>query len=252
MSKLLFELFQSPARTGVLHLLLKVRITASVRELALRCGLSHQAVRKEVEHLEQLGLATVRGQGAAKLVTANWEHPANQHLLALFDVEAPTPMVDDALVREALVAYGAPLLGNGPQAHWSLEETIARALRVARHDATVMRVVPVVLAKNRNELDGQELLRAARKYQVKAELGMILDLSDELLGTQTFKDLVERLNDKRRHVWQFFPEVKNRFEVELAKSNAFEVAQRWHFHTNMTRDSFESLLSKHCPEFKHA
>lgn len=248
MSKLVSELFQAPARTAVLRLLLQEHITASMRELALRCALSPQAVRKEVEHLESLGLVTTSSQGASRLVTANWDHPANHHLLALLALEAePKQAVSDTAVRESLLAYGAPLLGDRSERHWSLEETLAHALMVARRDATVMRVLPVVLAKNRHRFDQQALLRYAREHRVKAELGMLLDLTDKLLGEKTFHGLSEQLRDRRRRCWREFPETKNRYEAELAKRNTFAVAAEWRFRTNMTEDSFRSVLSKHCP-----
>lgn len=254
MGKLVDELVQSPARTGLLRLLLQARVTASMRELAIRCGLSHQAVRKEVEHLERLGLVTVRASGPAHLVSANWDHPANPHLLALLDLEGEAPLheADDGRVREALAAFGAPLLEVSPEPHWSLEETVVRAIKVARRDATVLRVIPVVLAKNRRVLDFKPLFDLACRHKVKAELGMLLELVSELLGDPSLAIYSDRLHDRRRTAWRYFPEARSRFEAELAARNAPEVARRWHFHSNMSVDSFRSLLSKHCPELMHA
>jgi predicted transcriptional regulator len=253
MSKLVGDLFQAPARTAVLHLLLQVGVTASMRELALRCDLSPQAVRKEIEHLERLGLVTTKVRGASKLVTANWDHPANPHLLALlaFDAE-PKRTVTDPEVRESLIAYGAPLLGGHPETHWPLEETLAHALQLARRDATVMRVLPVVLAKNRHRFDREALVGLARDHKVKAELGMLLELTGDLLGDRSLKEMADGLYDGRCRRWRAFPETKNRFEAELAKRNTFPIAARWYLRTTMTEDSFRSILGKHCPNLMHA
>lgn len=254
MGKLVEELVQSPARTGLLRLLLQARVTASMRELALRCGLSHQAVRKEVDHLERMGLISVRASGPSHLVSANWDHPAHPHLLALLDLEAESPSheADDAKIREALAAFGSPLLEVAPRSHWSLEETIVRAIKVARRNATILRVIPVVLAKHRRDLDFKSLLDLACEHQVKAELGMLLELVSDLIGDKSLAGLLGRLRDHRRSAWRYFPEARSRFEAELAARNAPEVARRWHFHSNMSVDSYRSLLSKHCPELMHA
>lgn len=253
MSTLLSELFQAPARTAVLRLLLQSRVTASMRELSTRCELSPQAVRKEVEHLETLGLVNTKSRGASRLVAANWDHPANGHLLALLDLEAePQRSATDDDVRESLVAYGAPLLGPSSVAHWSLEETLVLALEVARRDATVMRVFPVVLAKNHRHLNWQALFALARDHKVRAELGMLLELTGCLTGEHSLQERAQSLYDRRCRRWREFPEAKSRFEAELAKRNTFAVAARWHLRTNMTEESFRSLLYKHCPDILHA
>lgn len=253
MSKLVSELFQASARTEILRLMLMGRMTTSVRKLSQLCKLSYEVVRKEVEHLESLGLVTTVARGASKLVTANWDHPANRHLLALLELDTtPEHAATDTEVREALLAYGAPVLADHAQAHWTLEETLILALKTSRRYATILRVLPVVLAKNRDRLDRRTLLALAHSHQVKAELGLLLDLTGKLLHDETLKELAQSLYDKRRKRWREYPEAKNRFESELAARNHSPVAARWRIRTTMTEDSFKSLLNKHCPELMRA
>lgn len=252
MGKLVDELFQA-ARQEVLRLVLQERVTTSMRDLAARCGLSTEAVRKEVLHLERAGLLTTQAKGAAKLVAANWANPACQHLLALFDLDAaPRPEVTDTAVRESLQAYGAPLLEDHPQAHWSLEETLVFAAELARRDATVLRVLPVVLATHHRTLDRKALRRLAVQHRVKAEVGVLLDLTGNLIGEKTLQSMAKPLFDEKQTEWRDFPQTRNEFEAELAVMRSPEVARRWRFRMNMSEDSFRSFLSKHCPGLVHA
>ena len=240
-------LFQSATRSAVLELLFVRGLSASVSELARRAGLSPRAVGNEVRHLLPTGLVRVDTVGGADVVRANPGHSAARHLRGLLQAPGePAPDAGEAKrVRESLAAWGAPLAGVRPRKHHPLNEAILRGLEEARRDGTVLRVLPVVLARHRDELDWKGLREDARRRKLKAELGFLADVSALLLNDASLRSQVESLQDRRRRTMRFFPLVKNRYEEDLAKQRSFDVANRWGFWMNMSEDSFRGLLEKH-------
>lgn len=240
-------LFQSATRSAVLELLFVRGLTASVSELARRAGLSPRAVGNEVRHLLPTGLVAVDTVGGADVVRANTSHAAAPHLRGL--LQAPGELVVDAAeakrVRESLAAWDAPLAGVRPRKHHSLSEALLRGLEEARRDGTVLRVLPVVLARHLGELDWKALREDARRRKLKAELGFLIDLTAGLLDDEALRAEAAPLRDRRRRTMRFYPLVKSRFEVELAKQRSPEVATRWGFWMNLSEDSFRGLLEKH-------
>jgi hypothetical protein len=181
------------------------------------------------------------------VVRANEHHPVTKALRDLLSAAAAVPDSDPAerKVRRSLAAYGAPLLGEEPRATWPLAETLLRGLRVARKDATVLRVLPVVVAKHVKELDWTDLKERARHMNLRAELGMLLDLTAKVAALPQLRGLADDLADGRRKRRRFFPEVASPFERQLAEQRSPESATRWHFAMNMTEDSFRDLVRKH-------
>lgn len=252
MSYLAAELLQCETRSKLLHSLLVERRCGSVSEMARRCRLSPRAVGREVEHLEALSLVSVTGMGANLQVEADWNHPACGLLAQLFTL-APTQQAEDAgRLRASMAAYGAPLVGVEPSAHFSFEETLIKGLAAARQDGTILRVLPVLLAKHHREVDWVALKEEARRARLKAELGLLLDLTGRVLGDPSLHKQAEDLKDRRRTRMHYYPEVKNRFEKQLAEAATPSVAREWGFFMNMSEDSVHSTLSKHCPELSLA
>jgi hypothetical protein len=103
----------------------------------------------------------------------------------------------------------------------------------------------MVLARHRAELDWAALREDARRRKLKAELGYLVELSAEALGDPSLRAHSESLQDRRRRALRFFPEVKSRYEEELARRRSPELARRWGFLTNMSMESFKGLLEKH-------
>lgn len=240
-------LFQSTTRSALLELLFVRGVSASVSELARRSGLSPRAVGNEVRHLLPTGLVLVESVGRSDVVRANRKHAAARHLRGL--LEAPGESTPDEnetrQLRESLAAWGAPLAGVRPRKHHSLNEVLLRGLEEARRDGTVLRVLPVVVARNRRALDWPALREESRRRKLKAEFGFLGELCADLLGDPSLSDEVQPLHDRRRRTMRFFPHVKNRYEAELAKQRSPDVARRWGFWMNASTGSFRSLLEKH-------
>jgi hypothetical protein len=240
-------LFQSATRSAVLELLFIDGLAASVSELARRSGLSPRTVGNEVRHLAKTGLVHVDTIGTADVVRANTDHPAADHLRGLLraPMEPPRDAKEARQVRESLAAWGAPLAGVRPRKNHPLTETLLKGLEEARSDGTVLRVLPVLVARHRRELDWAEIREEARRRKLKSELGFLIEMSAGLLGDPAMGSETTSLIDRRRRSMRFFPLVKNSYEEELARRRSPELARRWGFWMNVSQDSFRSLLDKH-------
>jgi hypothetical protein len=240
-------LFQSTTRSAVLDLLFVKGVTASVSELARRSGLSPRSVGNEVRHLRPTGLVLVETLGGADVVRANRKHVGARHLTAL--LQTPTAPAlnsgDEKKVRESLAAWGAPLAGVRPVKHLSLHGTLLQGLQEAQKDGTVLRVLPTVLALHASEVDWPSLREEARRQKLKAELGLLVELTASVTDNVELRAQATGLQDRRRKKMRFLPEVKNRYEAELAKQRSPEVAGRWGFWMNMSEDSFRGVFEKH-------
>jgi len=91
-------------------------------------------------------------------------------------------------VRGALAYWGAPLTGCVPTSAVPLEETLVLALELSHQDATVLRVLPTVLLKNRSRVNVPLLLTLARQKSVSAELGLVADLAWNLRGVRVLSE----------------------------------------------------------------
>jgi transcriptional regulator with XRE-family HTH domain len=152
------------------------------------------------------------------------------------------------LVRVWLAHYGAPLYGataakaeEEPRA----EYVLAEALKLARQDATVARVLPVALYRSRDRLDLAELRRLAGERGEGRALGFFLVLTAELAGDPSLARAARPLRPRRprQRATQFFP-VRSRLERRLAEEKTPPVARRWDFRMNMGLDTFEGMFRK--------
>lgn len=250
MNDLMSQLFQCEARAKLLELLLTAGVVASESELARLCGLSPRAIGKEVDHLQSVGLVRLESVGRCNLVSANERHPAYGPLKALFSIT--TLPSQDQQLRESLAAHGAPLAGVQPAQHFPLEKTLLMGLAAAKTDGTLLRVLPLVVAKNRCRIQWKDLKEGAHKDRLKSELGMLLELTGKLIHDDELQNQAQELRDRRRTGFRYFPEAKSRFERKVAEESSPEVARIWHFHMNMGEESFLTLLNKHLPELMHA
>lgn len=217
-------------------------------ELARRAGLTPRAVALEVQKLEQAGLVEVQALGSAHVVRRNPKNPASEALSNLLRAarEAETGG-SERNVRRSLAAYGAPLAGEEPRATLSLSETLVSALKLARRDATVFRVLPVVVAKHAHDLDWTDLMHRAHRANVRSELGMLLDLTADVAHLPALRAHTAELRDARRKRPRYFPALHGSFEKQLAVKRTPAAASRWQFFMNMTEESFREVVRKHVP-----
>lgn len=216
---------------------------ATVSELARRAGLTARAVAVEVRRLASAGVVEVEARGAADLVQANRRSPGARNLARLLRSPASEESARDP--RPSLVAYGAPLAGVEPKAEMRREEALVAGLRGTRTDPTLLRVLPVMLLRNEEKLDWNEVRSRAGREKLKSELGLLLDLTAEVAGKPGLHARTRGLLDRRRRVPRYLPEPANEFERRLADKRTPAVVRRWGFRANVSEDSVGEFVRKH-------
>jgi len=165
-----------------------------------------------------------------------------------------------AAVRAALREVGAPLLATQQgrrKKPLSLEELIAEALRSSHRDASLARVLPLVLWQHLESLDLATLVRLARARKELHTLGFFLDLTAELSRNRALRREARSLRDRRRKRPRLFfvHSEPGKFTLQLVEKNTPAIARYWQFLLNMPLDSFSSLFEKfkdrHAPLSTH-
>ncbi len=246
MYQLADALFPSRARRAVLLGLFGPRgNAATVSELARQAGLTPRAVAVEVRRLAGTGLVEVEAKGAADLVHPCRRHPAARALSRLMKQAASASGVPLRDPRPSLAAYGAPLAGPDPVPAMSREEALVVGLLEARTDPTLLRVLPVMVLRNEGQFDWDDVRSRARRAKLKAELGMLLDLTAAVSGHAGLHEHTRGLADHRRRVPRDVPEPASVFERRLADKRTPPVARRWGFRMNMSEASVREFVKKH-------
>lgn len=246
-------LVTSETRRELLRLLWVDNVEASGHQLAQLAGGAYSAVHGELQAMTKEGLATSQPKGRAVLFKKNEVYRFGEALTSLLGLPAAEDSKSeptDADVRLNLFKFGAPLAVHGrSQLDLSLEETLASSLGLARRDATVARVLPVVFARNETGLNMARLEFLARKQNALPVLGFFLDLTASLSKNRKLRKDARRLKDRRRRRdVNFFVDRKfSRFEEELNRRNTPDLAHSWHFLLNMRMDSFKDFYEKHLP-----
>jgi hypothetical protein len=194
----------------------------------------------------------VRAEQRTVAYRANGKHPQSALLRRLLKEGAaagPTvPPASAERVRGWLAAAGAPLLVSKAVSDRppSLEAVVAQALTLSHDDATVARVLPVVLWAQRDRLDHSRLVREATRVDELQTLGFFLELTGRLARNDRFATLSSSLRDRRRsRVRPFFARPHGRMALAAARKNTPRVARRWGYLMNMGLDSFASAFAKH-------
>ena len=245
-------LVTSRARRDLLRLLWAERAEGNVSELARMARVSFAAAHRELEAMRAEGLVACERAGAALVYRADRKHQQAalvRRLLKEGMTASGTPSAPRAeKVRGWLAAAGAPLLVSRPVVGRMprLEEVLAEGLALSHHDATVARVLPVVLWRQRDRLDHVRLVHEATRRNELQALGFFLELTGRLGGDPRLSALSRRLRDRRRsRARQFFARPHGRMALGAARRKTPPVARRWGYLMNMGLDSFASAFAKH-------
>lgn len=146
-------------------------------------------------------------------------------------------------VLGSLVAHGAPLLG-WPTAPTPLplEETVVRSLAVARLNATVLRVLPGLMARRAADFDLGLLKSWASRLGQEAAVGFLLDLTAHLFGTSPLAQLRDELvHAQHPKQAEFFlaSDGDTARGRQLAEARTPECARVWGFRMNMPEQAFK-------------
>lgn len=235
-------LVPSRARRALLTALFSDAPPQSVSDLARGARLTPRAVAQQVARLERAGLVTGEAAGTSRRLRPALGHPAAQALRALV---AAAPLVEtgeDLAARRALVAHGAPLAGVEPDLGAGLEEAVLAGVAGVRRDPGFLRVLPVVLARHAAHLDFARLRVLARARGLRAELGLVLDLTADVAGLPELHRQAALLHDARRSRDRFLPESMGAREQALARLRSPQAARRWHFFVNLSEGSLRKLV----------
>jgi len=110
----------------------------------------------------------------------------------------------------------------------------------------VARVLPLVLWRQRDELDLDELVRESTRRDEREAAGFFLELTGRLGHDRRFTNAARPLRDRRRTRSKlFFAQPHGAHELALAHRNTPALARKWGFVMNMGLDSFASTFAKH-------
>ncbi|MBM3271206.1 MAG: hypothetical protein FJZ01_26535 [Candidatus Sericytochromatia bacterium] len=205
-----------------------------------------KAVAAEVKKLSRVGLLDTEFLGPSRIVRINPQHPAVRplrDLLTLDDSQAVGNQEQAWL--ESLAFWGAPFALIEKRPSIPLESALLQGLKAARTDGAVMRVLPLVVAKQGANIDWVSLVEGARRAGIGMELGAIIALAADLLGSEALADRAAPLRDRRFSRIRYLPEPRSKYERELADQRTPDVVRPWGVRMNMTRDSLASLFEKH-------
>jgi DNA-binding transcriptional ArsR family regulator len=241
----IYYLVTSRVRRELLRLLWLERVEGSVSDLARRAGVSFAAAHRELDAMRGAGLATSCRVAASVSYAANVEHPGADVLVTLLSTTDEDRAADDRAVRGWLRALGAPLATPATGRPPPLERVVGAGLRLAHRDATVARVLPIVLWRNRDgNLDA--VVDEATQCNERQALGMFLQLAGELGGDRCLVSKARTLHDRRRtRLRPFFAGLHGPRALAAARRNSPAVAKKWGFLMNMARDSFADAFANH-------
>jgi hypothetical protein len=240
----------SRVRRELLRALWGQGATGNVSELSRKARVSFAAAHRELEAMRVAGLALCERVGNRLEYRANVQHAETRLVRDLVkDMNVTEQRKEQTLggVRSGLRALGAPLgaaptRGRRPAA----EQVLAAGLTLAHDDATVARVLPLVLWLNRDRVDYDELVRQATHRNERQSLGYFLELAGRLGKDPRLVAAAKPLRDRRRtRLQMFFSKARGEMALASAQSNTPAMARRWGYLMNMGLDSFASTFAKY-------
>jgi len=243
-------LVKGRARRELFRLLWGQGAAGSVSDLSRLAKVTFSAAHRELDAMRAAGLAHVERNGTELVYRAESDHRHAELLRRLAttsgNAETKRRANHDEQVRTWLAKAGAPLGSariKGPVP--SLEQVLAEALSLSHRDATVARVLPLVLWRQRGQLDFDHLLHEATRRDEGQALGYFLELAGRLGNEPGLVKAAAPLRDKRRkRVRVFFAGPQGPRALAATRRNTPKEALRWGYLMNMGVDSFRSMFDK--------
>jgi hypothetical protein len=243
-------LVKSRARRQLLRLIWGEGASGSVSELSRRAKVAFSAAHRELDAMREAGLARVARSGAGLVYSAEPAHPHAELLRQLArsaESAVSTTSADSAVQVQAwLASLGAPLgSAEAPGSVPPLEEVVAAALSLAHRSPTVARVLPLVLWRQRHQLDLGRLRGEATRRNEAQALGYFLELAGRLGNEPRLVEAAGALRDRRhRRLRPFFSGPQGPLALAAARRNTPREARRWGYLMNMGLDSFRATFDK--------
>jgi len=239
-------LFKTKEYARLAELLWVDKVSGSVNELAHLADLSYSTAHEELQRMKSLGLVKMQRVGKATLYSSaltEVESKVVKNLFSKTNLKRKTVSFAD---------YNLPLLGDFNELltdnQLEPEELLVKSVKSAKKNATLLRVLPLMLKKMGAELNLYQLVYWAKRYEVNRELGFLLDLTAALTKNTKFSKLAKQFKDKRWSKPEYFFESDSNlsgFQEQLTEKNTPELAKKWYLKLNMGLDSFQSLYSKY-------
>jgi hypothetical protein len=240
-------LVKGRVRRELFRLLWGLGAAGNISDLARRARVTFSAAHKELEAMRGAGLARAERTGTEMLYRAETGHSQSDLLRKLAKAPAAVQANEnDDDVRGWLAAAGAPLGSPGhKRPSPSLEEVLAEGLALSHRDATVARVLPLVLWRQQGRLKLDRLVREASRRDERATLGYFLELAGRFGGDSDLVRAARALRDRRRTGTRpFFTGAQGPHAAAVARRNTPKEALRWGYVMNMGLDSFKAMFDK--------
>lgn len=241
-------LVTSSTRRRLLELLWGRRAEGTVGALATAAGLSYAGAYRELQQMVRHGLAVRTIHDGEDRYAAALDHTDGEVLKQLLAVplRRARPAPTDDVTRGQLRALGAPLPDDEvPVPEEDLEPVLVAGVELARRDATVARVLPIVFWRVRDSLDRDRLEAVARARHQKQAVGFVLALAARLGHDARVARWSARLRDRRVTALRPFFEVPTTRAAErTAERRTPELARRWGFSMSLQLEDFQSQFDK--------
>lgn len=241
-------LVTSSTRRRLLELLWSRREHGTVGALAKAAGVSYAGAYRELQHMVRSGLATRVLEDGEERYAAAFDHPDADLVLRLLaaPLRRPRPESSDEATRGQLRALGAPLADDArPVPDEALEAVLVAGVELARRDATVARVLPVVFWRVRDAVDRDRLEEVARARHQKQAVGFMVALAAKLGRDTRLARWSSSLRDGRVSALRPFFEVPSTRAAErTARRRTPELARHWGFAMSLQLEDFQSQFDK--------
>ena len=245
---MLSYLVKSKTRRRLVALLWGEERRGSVGELAALAAVAFGSAYRELHEMLQYQLVTSEVVDGVEVFAADMTHPGAE-LMRQLAQSSPRMVVprgeESDRVRRRLAGLGVPLavepLDVDPADRVA---TLVEGVRLARRDPVLARVLPLGFWHQRDQLDGEAVVAAARDAREKRAVGFVLDLTSELSGDPRFRRWARRLLDRRVRSPSDFFQVPPTTSGARRPPPELDVARRWHYRLNMDLPAFKSQFDK--------
>lgn len=245
---MLAMLVTSKVRRLLLELLWRHGTAGTASELAKRGKISFAAAYRELKRLLAFGLVTRTVVDQRDVYQAATEHPDADLLRRLVaaprTARAPDGPADDTTRRRART-LGAPLaLAGEPVPEGQREQAVVDAVQLARRDATLAKVLPIMLWHQRGALDLDRLAARASHANASHVLGFIAAVTAHLSGDRALATWAEGLRDHRARGQRAFFELPASSPLRAASTNMPARVRRWGFTQDFHFDEARATFDK--------
>lgn len=244
---LLEFLFKNSQSAKLAELLWVEKLEASVNELSHLSGLSYATAYEELQRMKSLKLVKMQKKGKATYYSSALSQELSESVLNLFE-----KVKTDHKKMVSLDEYNLPLVGEYTELSegdkTSAEELLVKVVKFSKKNATVLRVLPLLVKKMGDDLDVHQLQYWSKRHDTHRELGFLLELTALLTKNKKFLKLSKNFKDKRWSKCDYYFERDlelQGFQAMLVDKNTPEVAKKWYLKLNMGLDSFQSFYNKH-------